>query len=116
VLEGLRPEVPSREELPGPDAATFAGLDDFVALSQSICRSGFVVGVGGVLGCVCLVVWGCWGRTWAAGRRRERRGWRDRRVRAALGRSWAGRERREAGQRPTFQHIVPRLSSLLRRV
>lgn len=34
VLEGLRPEVPSREELPGPDAATFAGLDDFVALMQ----------------------------------------------------------------------------------
>lgn len=56
MLEGLRPEVPSREELPGPDAATFAGLDDFVALMQSVCRSGFFGGVGGsVVGLLQLV-------------------------------------------------------------
>ena len=34
VLEGLRPEVPPRAELPGPDTATYAGLDAFVQLMQ----------------------------------------------------------------------------------
>jgi serine/threonine protein kinase len=61
VLEELRPEVPSRAELPGPDAATYAGLDAFVELMQE-----------------------CWAQA--------------------------------PENRPTFQQIVPRLSSLLRGV
>jgi serine/threonine protein kinase len=34
VTEGGRLEVPARGELPGPDDATFAGLDDYVALMR----------------------------------------------------------------------------------
>ena len=34
MTEGGRLEVPARAALPGPDDATFAGLDDYVALMR----------------------------------------------------------------------------------
>ena len=34
VLHGERPAVPPREELPGPDTATFAGLDAYCQLMR----------------------------------------------------------------------------------
>ncbi len=34
VTAGGRLEVPPRQALPGPDTATFVGLDDYVALMQ----------------------------------------------------------------------------------
>ena len=34
MLEGLRPHVPSRASLPGPDTATFAGLDAYIQLMR----------------------------------------------------------------------------------
>ena len=35
VMAGGRPEVPPRQALPGPDTASFAGLDDYVLLMRS---------------------------------------------------------------------------------
>ena len=34
VRQGGRPEVPAREALPGPDSASWAGLDTYVALMR----------------------------------------------------------------------------------
>lgn len=34
VLDGRRPPVPQREELPGPDNAGFAALEDYCALMR----------------------------------------------------------------------------------
>lgn len=34
VMRGERPEVPPRDQLPGPDTRTFAGLDDYIALMR----------------------------------------------------------------------------------
>lgn len=34
IAQGGRLEVPAREALPGPDTASFAGLDAYIALMQ----------------------------------------------------------------------------------
>ena len=34
LFHGNRPQLPPRDELPGPDTAAFAGLDAYIALMQ----------------------------------------------------------------------------------
>lgn len=34
IMNGIQMEVPAQDRLPGPDAAGFAGLDDYIALMR----------------------------------------------------------------------------------
>ena len=34
LMDGVRLEVPPRDQLPGPDTRSFAGLDDYIALMR----------------------------------------------------------------------------------
>ena len=35
-MDGQRLEVPPRDKLPGPDTASFAGLDDYITLMRLV--------------------------------------------------------------------------------
>lgn len=108
VVRGERPPVPPRQQLPGPGAAAFAGLDDYCVLMRCVGGWGALAG---------------WWVGWAAGRPADaaaaaRTGHRRSHVMSPIflpmlthphcSECWA----HDPSQRPGFAAIVPRLAAL----
>ena len=101
VLAGGRPELPPREELPGPDTAGWEGLDEYCQLMQC-------VGAGGWRGCLPTAGAGaqhsCTGRAFASNPPTTASV-----APACRSDCWAQRPE----DRPTMSDVVARLRALL---